>query len=206
MSRKRILFEKRGYSCFVRHVELPQLFGRIARRAGFSLELTEGFSPHAKIVMGPALPVGVPSLGELAELWPLEAVTEREFLDRFNAAAPTGFRFLACRDADGRVLNKVIDAASYWVCPRNRPVWEAVEPAARDCYGDGLLNLSRDETGLELTLSSPSALGIGMLVRALTERQEIAGWPEICIARLALGTWNGEAVVPLLTPEGGERA
>ena len=33
MSRLRVVFEKRGFACFVRHVELPQLFGRIARRA-----------------------------------------------------------------------------------------------------------------------------------------------------------------------------
>ena len=34
MNRIRFIFEKRGFACFVRHVELPQLFGRIARRAG----------------------------------------------------------------------------------------------------------------------------------------------------------------------------
>ena len=37
MSRIRFVFEKRGFSCFVRHVELPQLFGRIARRAGLQV-------------------------------------------------------------------------------------------------------------------------------------------------------------------------
>ena len=78
MNRIRFIFEKRGFACFVRHVELPQLFGRIARRAGLRVGLTQGMSPHPHIVMGPALPVGVISLYETAEIWFETTVTPPE--------------------------------------------------------------------------------------------------------------------------------
>ena len=78
MNRIRFIFEKRGFACFVRHVELPQLFGRIARRAGLRVGLTQGMSPHPHIVMGPALPVGVISLYETAEIWFEMTVTPPE--------------------------------------------------------------------------------------------------------------------------------
>ncbi|MDD4837021.1 MAG: TIGR03936 family radical SAM-associated protein, partial [Dethiosulfovibrio sp.] len=69
MARVRILFSKRGPFCFIRHVDLPQIFSRSARRADLEIEQTEGFSPHPKISLGPALPVGVVACAEPGEIW-----------------------------------------------------------------------------------------------------------------------------------------
>ncbi len=203
MSRLRMIFEKRDFACFVRHVELPQLFGRIARRAGLKVALTQGMSPHPHIVMGPALPVGVISLCEAAEIWFDENVPPEEALEKMNAQAPTGFRFLrAARIApDAMSLNKCFDAASYWLCPRDMDKLAAVKSVLSEKFGaETLLALRECGDGLELVMHDPSQTGPGALVKALIAREAISGWPEVCIARLRLGRWRADKgeIAPLL--------
>lgn len=195
MTRLRILFEKRGWASFIRHVELPQLLGRMARRAGLTVEMTQGFSPHPHIVMGPALPVGVLSLGELAELW-IDG-PEDGFCQRMNDASPTGLRILTAQEVEGPALNKVITAASYWISPRDEAKIPLFEEKARDVYGDSLVQSFRDD-GLVLTLLNPSSAGLGQLVRPLVEDGVVADWGDLRAVRLGLGRWDGRALVPLL--------
>lgn len=203
MSRIRFIFEKRGFSSFVRHVELPQLFGRIARRAGFKVSLTHGMSPHPHIVMGPALPVGVISIYEAAEIWFDGDVSLQDVLDGFNANLPTGFRFLKATfiPDESKSLNKCINAAQYWLCPRNMESLDAVSSTLlQDFPREILLKVSRCQDGLEIVTYDPSQTGPGVLVKDLVAHEVITGWPDICIARLCLGQWcaeNGE-IIPLL--------
>ncbi len=203
MNRIRFIFEKRGFAPFVRHVELPQLFGRIARRAGLRVGLTQGMSPHPHIVMGPALPVGVISVYETAEVWFETSVAPLEAAERMNANAPTGFRFLKAAHipADSMSLNKCFDAAVYWLCPRDAEKKELVKEALVRAFPALLLPDCRVvDDGLELTMLDPSQNGPGALVKQLTADGLISGWPEVCIARLSLGRWAADRreVVPLL--------
>ena len=203
MNRIRLIFEKRGFACFVRHVELPQLFGRIARRAGLQVGLTQGMSPHPHIVMGPALPVGVVSQYETAEIWFESAVTPQEAVEKLNACAPTGFRFLkgAHIPADTMSLNKCFDAAKYWLCLRDESRLDAVPSALVEAFAPEVLPWSaRVSDGIELVMLDPSQNGPGALVKALIERELIGGWPDVCIARLVLGRWKSEQkeIAPLL--------
>lgn len=203
MKRIRMIFEKRNFACFVRHVELPQLFGRIARRAGLKVALTQGMSPHPHIVMGPALPVGVISLYETAEIWFEEDVSPEDALGKMNAQAPVGFCFLkaACIAPDSVSLNKCLNAASYWFCPRNMDKLPAIKQVLSEEFGSStLLALCECGDGLELVMHDPSQNSPGTLVKALVARGTISGWPEICIARLCLGNWSVGAgkIVPLL--------
>ncbi|MDY3869123.1 MAG: TIGR03936 family radical SAM-associated protein [Pyramidobacter sp.] len=201
MSRIRFAFEKRKFFCFVRHVELPQLFGRVARRAGLHVELTQGMSPHPHIVMGAALPVGVVSLRELAEIWFTDSLPPQEIMERLNACVPSGLKFLAAREVDGPSLNKQFNAASYWLCPRDMPrLGEAKDVLSEALGSEVILDAKMCSDGLELVMSDPSQTGPGALVKALTERGVISGWSDVCIARLALGTWRADlrAVEPLL--------
>jgi len=203
MNRIRFIFEKRNFACFVRHVELPQLFGRIARRAGLRVGLTQGMSPHPHIVMGPALPVGVISLYETAEIWFETTVTPPEVVVRLNATSPAGFRFLKAAHipADTMSLNKCFDAAKYWLCPRDLSRLDDTASALKDAFAaDAVPSVERVPDGLELVMLDPSQNGPGALVKALTERGLIAGWPDVCVARLCLGRWraNDRTVAPLL--------
>ncbi len=199
MSRIRLAFSKRGFFCFVRHVELPQLFGRVARRAGLTLELTQGLSPHPHITLGPALPVGVVALRELAELWILDPPPPQELLSRLNEASPSGLEFLAAETVEGPSLNKVVDAGAYWFDLRDPSKRDQVEPALRRSLSERL-SFQVLEDGFQIALEDPSSVGPGAVVKALSESEVIAGWPEICLARTALGRWNPslQQVDPLL--------
>ena len=203
VNRIRFISEKRGFACFVRHVELPQLFGRIARRAGLRVGLTQGMSPHPHIVMGPALPVGVVSLYETAEIWFETTITPPEAVERLNANTPAGFSFLkgAHIPADTMSLNKCFDAAKYWLCTRDPSRLDGVESALKDAFAADILpDVERVPDGLELVMLDPSQNGPGALVKALIERELAAGWPDVCIARIGLGRWraNDRTVAPLL--------
>ena len=46
---------------YISHLDLLRLFQRAARRAGLPLAFTEGFSPHPRIKIEPALKLGLES-------------------------------------------------------------------------------------------------------------------------------------------------
>jgi radical SAM-linked protein len=64
----RIRFAKVGRAAFLGHLDLNRLLARSFRRADLPLAMTRGFSPKPRIVFGPALGLGVPSLGELIDV------------------------------------------------------------------------------------------------------------------------------------------
>src|SRR5262245_39920028 len=64
----RIGFAKIGRAAFLGHLDLVRLLARSFRRADLPLALTRGFSPKPRLVFSPALPLGVPSLGELVDV------------------------------------------------------------------------------------------------------------------------------------------
>jgi radical SAM-linked protein len=64
----RIRFAKVGRAAFLGHLDLVRLLARSFRRADLPLALTRGFSPKPRMTFGPALGLGVPSLGELMDV------------------------------------------------------------------------------------------------------------------------------------------
>jgi len=64
----RIRFAKVGRAAFLGHLDLLRLLARSFRRADLPLAMTRGFSPKPRISFGPALGLGVPSLGELIDV------------------------------------------------------------------------------------------------------------------------------------------
>ena len=64
----RIRFAKVGRAAFLGHLDLVRLLARSFRRADLPLAVTRGFSPKPRISFGPALGLGVPSLGELMDV------------------------------------------------------------------------------------------------------------------------------------------
>ena len=64
----RIRFAKVGRVAFLGHLDLVRLLARSFRRADLPLAMTRGFSPKPRMTFGPALGLGVPSLGELMDV------------------------------------------------------------------------------------------------------------------------------------------
>jgi len=199
MSRVRFLFSKRGLASFVPHVEIPSLLCRSARRAGLKPLLTEGFSPHPRISLGPALPVGVPSLAEPAEIW--FEKWEEDMLDRWNRCMPRGFVLNRAAEVEGPSLNRLCKTGDYRVFFRNGfpallDVREVLENHIQD--KELLLVAEKEGQALRSVIAQPDRIGPGVFVKAFQAAGVVAGWQDLLILRTQVGTWEENRVKPLV--------
>jgi hypothetical protein len=87
----RAAFEKLGDARYLSHRNTMDLFERAFRASGAPIRYTEGFNPHLRLSMGPALSLGYESRHELFDVDTLEALTA-EHLEAVNARLPAGIR------------------------------------------------------------------------------------------------------------------
>ncbi len=66
--RHRVTFEKRGDARFLSHRNTMDVLERAIRAAGLPARYSEGFNPHMKLSMGPALPLGLESRHEVFDV------------------------------------------------------------------------------------------------------------------------------------------
>ena len=109
----RIRFAKVGRAAFLGHHDLARLLARSFRRADLPLCTTRGFNPHPRITFGPALGLGIPSLGELMDVdlehlapgmktWETPADAPRselaadEVRERLASVCPPGIEIQSC--------------------------------------------------------------------------------------------------------------
>ncbi|HEY6147743.1 MAG TPA: TIGR03936 family radical SAM-associated protein, partial [Thermoanaerobaculia bacterium] len=114
--RYRIAFAKTGDARFLSHRNTMDVFERAIRAAGLPARYSEGFNPHMKLSMGPALPLGLESLHEVFDV---EAVAgfPGDAAALVAAKLPDGISVLEVRElgpAD-RSLSKVVKSARYAV-------------------------------------------------------------------------------------------
>ncbi|MDR2180838.1 MAG: TIGR03936 family radical SAM-associated protein [Synergistaceae bacterium] len=212
--RARLIYEKRRGACFVPHVVLADLFSRAARRAGLRLCSTEGFSPHPKMSFGPELPAGVIALCEAVDIWlqeiPGEVPGEKNTLDTgerlvsmLNEQMPEGFHVKKCLFPTDGTLGKECRAAHYRIWPRNSCLTEKLAARAKSYFGGDtlLVETGADEKEalpwISLVLADPAKNGLGGWVKTLVSEGLAAGWQDLCLARIALGRWNGTQVEEL---------
>lgn len=88
MPRIRVTFDKSGLLKYISHLDTMRLFERACRRADLPLTLTQGFRPHAKISVTPAMPVGVESVGQNADITLDLAIPLRDIVERLNSNLP----------------------------------------------------------------------------------------------------------------------
>jgi len=86
--RLRIQFSKASLGRWLSHLEIMRTLERIVRRSGMPYAVTQGFNPHMKLAMGPALPVGTASETEYLDLWVTEFVEPDEVLRRLQEQSP----------------------------------------------------------------------------------------------------------------------
>ena len=113
--RYRLRYTKLGRVAFLGHLDLVRHLPRIFRRAGFSLFYSEGFHPKPELSYGPALGLGIPSLGELVDVTLVDDVSPDELLRRLARVTLDGIEFFeAARLEPGdRPVGGVIAEAEY---------------------------------------------------------------------------------------------
>ena len=86
--RYRFIYRKAGRSRFLSHREITNIISRALRRSGLPLRFSEGFHPHAKMSLGPALAVG--TAGEM-EFFDVEFTSDGDISYRaFDGLMPQG--------------------------------------------------------------------------------------------------------------------
>lgn len=91
---------KAGSACFISHIDLLRHVSRILRRAGISVNYSQGFNPHALVYFSPPLGVGVSSVAEYLTID--TDMNADEVFERYNSAVPDTLR-----------------ASGVFVCPKN---------------------------------------------------------------------------------------
>jgi radical SAM-linked protein len=96
--RVRMQFSKRGKGRFLSHLELLAVFSRALRRAKVPMRFSEGFHPLPRIVLGPALAVGIESRSEYMDLEIQGAVDCCELKNSLNREVPEWLRVLVAKE------------------------------------------------------------------------------------------------------------
>ena len=114
--RHRVAFEKTGDARYLSHRNVMDVLERAIRAAGLPARYSEGFNPHMKLSMGPALALGVESRHEVFEVEGT-APFEGNAADLINEKLPPGIRVLEVRTlaAGERSLARAVKAARYSV-------------------------------------------------------------------------------------------
>ena len=193
MSRIRIHFSKTGLACFISHTDLPMLFGRAARRAGLRPELTQGFSPHPKLVLAPPLPVGVVGLREPADFW-FTAWGDESF-PLWRDKMPRGVTLLSAEEIvspQAPSLTKLCTAASYRIASTAGVLAEKIAEALAVPLraSDALLDIATEENETSLVVRDLERNGPSGMVRILKEAGLVTEWSELAVVRTAVGGWD----------------
>lgn len=95
----RILFEKKGKSVYISHLDLMRTMQRAFTRAGYMLAYSEGFNPHPQISIILPLSVGASSRCEIMDFKLKEPCDLSEMPERLNAAMPEGIHVIEAYEA-----------------------------------------------------------------------------------------------------------
>jgi radical SAM family uncharacterized protein/radical SAM-linked protein len=114
--RYRVSFDKTGDARFLSHRNTMDVFERAIRASGLPARYSEGFNPHMKLSMGPALPLGLESLHEVFDIEAIGPFSE-DAADRIAKKLPAGIGVLDVRElGPGEpALSRAVKGARYAV-------------------------------------------------------------------------------------------
>ncbi|HEY2516739.1 MAG TPA: TIGR03960 family B12-binding radical SAM protein [Polyangiaceae bacterium] len=115
--RYRFGYTKLGPSAFLSHLDLIRALPRAFRRLSLPLYYSSGYHPKPEMVFGPALSLGVASLGEVVDMKVAADFDPAALVEALGEGAPDGIRFtggvvLGPQDAG---VSRIIDSARYAV-------------------------------------------------------------------------------------------
>jgi radical SAM-linked protein len=114
--RHRATFEKKGDARLLSHRNTMDVLERAIRAAGLPARYSEGFNPHMKLSMGPALPLGLESAHEVFDIEGIAAFGG-DAANRVNEKLPPGLALLELRELSPAepALSKAVKSARYAV-------------------------------------------------------------------------------------------
>ena len=182
MQRIRIRYAKEGRARFLSARDLTSVWERALRRADLPIAYSEGYTPHAKVSFPDALPVGVSSTGEYAELTFAAPIDPGPDLGRLSATLPGGMRITTYLEVpDGAPkLARMLGATLWelrWPATDEASARELVRELDRRCEAllaaDAVEVVKRRPSGDKTIDVRPAVL----VLRASLPRIPVAGRP-----------------------------
>jgi radical SAM-linked protein len=154
--RYRLRYTKLGRIAYLGHLDLIRHLPRVFRRAGLEVFYSIGFHPKPELSFGPALGLGIPSLGELLDVKLIDRVPPAELVRRLQAVTLNGIDFLGAASLgdNDRALGRVVAESEF----------AARLPAGADAEVAAALARFADAQGTPLKIQRHSDHGIGRVV------------------------------------------
>jgi radical SAM family uncharacterized protein/radical SAM-linked protein len=115
----KISYSKQGHAKYFGHLELVKIFLRAIRRAGITVQFSEGFHPKPRISFEDPLPIGMESLDECFYILVAGNVKPQFIIDRLNEKLPGGIRVFGCQLAPVKSARKATTSATYMVTKKD---------------------------------------------------------------------------------------
>jgi radical SAM family uncharacterized protein/radical SAM-linked protein len=154
-ARYRFTFEKLGDARWLSHRNIMDLLERALRAAAVPVRYTEGYNPHVRLSMGPALSLGYEALAERFDV-ECHAQVEVGMLSRANRVLPEGLQLTRCEalPEGTRSLGKSVSACRYRLRrTREMPGWPD-SPAGLGTLAAGVREWRVDGDELNVTLDA----------------------------------------------------
>lgn len=115
--RYRFVYEKVGAAAYLSHLDVIRALPRAFRRLELPLHYSQGFHPKPDMIFGPALSLGVASLGEVVDIKVAADLHPDTLLEELSAGAQPGLQFVggARLTAADPAVTRIVNLARYTV-------------------------------------------------------------------------------------------
>jgi radical SAM family uncharacterized protein/radical SAM-linked protein len=117
--RYRLRYTKLDRAAFLGHLDVARVLARMFRRADIAVAYSRGFHPKPVFQFGPALSLGVPSLGEILDVALERPIDADELAGRLRQVSPSGIDFVGAVALEPAApgLSRRIDACDFLIQP-----------------------------------------------------------------------------------------
>jgi radical SAM-linked protein len=193
MSRLRITFSKTTAMRYIGHLDVYRAWERLVRRAGLPLAYTQGFSPHPRLNLASALPLGLTGQAEVLDIWLEQELPAERVFQALQEAAPPGLLIQQVEAIDERlpVLQALLLSSEYLITLLEPPP-DLEARLARLLEADSLPWQRRGKTYdmrplvLALQILPPDEQGLPHLLALLSARENATGRPDELLAAMQI--------------------
>ncbi|MHC1785083.1 MAG: TIGR03936 family radical SAM-associated protein [Anaerolineaceae bacterium] len=116
-ARMRLTYATGGAIRYTGNLDLHRIWERAFRRARLPISYSNGFHPQPRLQLACALPLGMVSRQELADIWLNEVISPDRLREEMNKSLPVGVRITKVEEVDlkERPLQTRIQTAAYQV-------------------------------------------------------------------------------------------
>lgn len=186
--RMRLTYKTSGGIRYTGNLDLHRIWERAFRRANLPISYSNGFHPQPRLHLACALPLGMISHHELADLWMDDIIPPEILLQDLNNSLPNGIRVISVEQVDlkEKALQTRIKTAIYQVSFDFLMTISALSQAVEDLLSSS--EIIRERRGKTYNLkpliekievqSSSSDAAKPVLVLELSAREGATGRPE----------------------------